>query len=161
MRNLDEHTITEAVLDRHSDAPDLRLKEVMTSLVRRLHAFAREVQLTEAEWETGIRFLTEVGHLTDAKRQEFILLSDTLGLSMLVTAMANRKPAGCTEATVFGPFFVEGAPVHHNGDDVANGASGEPAPNAEIDPLSVRGIRHLLQMAFDGVRPTMQSFQEE
>jgi hydroxyquinol 1,2-dioxygenase len=126
MRNLDEHTITEAVLARHDDAPDPRLKEIMTSLVRHLHAFAREVQLTEAEWEAGIRFLTDVGHLTDAKRQEFILLSDTLGLSMLVTAMANRKPAGCTEATVFGPFFVEGAPVHHNGDDVTNGASGEP-----------------------------------
>jgi hydroxyquinol 1,2-dioxygenase len=126
MRNLDENTITEAVLARHENTPDARLKAVMTSLVRHLHAFAREVQLTEAEWQAGIRFLTEVGHITDDKRQEFILLSDTLGLSMLVTAMANRKPAGCTEATVFGPFFVDGAPAHRNGDDIANGAGGEP-----------------------------------
>jgi hydroxyquinol 1,2-dioxygenase len=84
------------------------------------------VNLSEREWEQGIRFLTDVGHITDDKRQEFILLSDTLGLSMLVTAMANRKPAGCTEATVFGPFFVDGAPEYANGADVANGASGEP-----------------------------------
>src|SRR5258708_7954871 len=126
MRNLDENTITEAVLVRHDHATDGRLKTIVTSLVRHLHAFAREVNLTEGEWEQGIRFLTDVGHITDDKRQEFILLSDTLGLSMLVSAMANRKPAGCTEATVFGPFFVEGAPADENGDDVANGARGEP-----------------------------------
>lgn len=126
MRNLDEHTITEAVLARHEHAADERLKTIVTSLVRHLHAFAREVNLTESEWEQGIHFLTDIGHITDDKRQEFILLSDTLGLSMLVTAMANRKPPGCTEATVFGPFFVEDAPVYQNGDDVANGANGEP-----------------------------------
>jgi hydroxyquinol 1,2-dioxygenase len=126
MRNLDEHTITEAVLARHEHAADKRLKTIVTSLVRHLHAFAREVNLTESEWEQGIHFLTDIGHITDDKRQEFILLSDTLGLSMLVTAMANRKPPGCTEATVFGPFFVEDAPVYQNGDDVANGANGEP-----------------------------------
>jgi hydroxyquinol 1,2-dioxygenase len=126
MRNLDEHTITEAVLARHEHAADERLKTIVTSLVRHLHAFAREVNLTESEWERGIHFLTDIGHITDDKRQEFILLSDTLGLSMLVTAMANRKPPGCTEATVFGPFFVEDAPVYQNGDDVANGANGEP-----------------------------------
>jgi hydroxyquinol 1,2-dioxygenase len=126
MRNLDEHTITDVVLARHADAPDPRLKDIMTSLVKHLHAFAREVRLTEREWESAIGFLTEVGHITDEKRQEFILLSDTLGLSMLVTAMANVRPAGCTEATVFGPFFVDGAPEHGNGDDIANGATGEP-----------------------------------
>jgi hydroxyquinol 1,2-dioxygenase len=126
MRNLDENTITAAVLARHEHAPDERLKTIVTSLVRHLHAFAREVDLTEREWEAGIHFLTEVGHITDERRQEFILLSDTLGLSMLVTAMAHRKPAGCTEATVFGPFFVDDAPQYRNGDDVANGARGEP-----------------------------------
>jgi len=126
MRNLDENTITQAVLARLEHATDERLKDIVTSLVRHLHAFAREVNLTEAEWEQGIQFLTGVGHFTDDKRQEFILLSDTLGLSTLVTAMANRKPLGCTEATVFGPFFVEGAPEYQNGDDVANGARGEP-----------------------------------
>ena len=126
MRNLSEDTITQAVLARHKDAPDARLKEVMTALVQHLHAFAREVNLTEAEWFEGIRFLTDVGHINDEKRQEFILLSDTLGLSMLVTAMNNRKPEGCTEATVFGPFHVDGAPRYPLGADVANGARGEP-----------------------------------
>jgi hydroxyquinol 1,2-dioxygenase len=126
MRNLNENTITDAVLARLAEATDERLKEIVTSLVRHLHAFARETQLTEAEWEAGIRFLTEVGHMTDERRQEFILLSDTLGLSTLVTAMNHRKPEGCTEATVFGPFFVDNAPAYNNGDDVANGAQGEP-----------------------------------
>lgn len=126
MRNIDEDTITRAVIARHAQAPDARLRDVMTSLVQHLHAFAREVRLTEAEWFEGIRFLTETGHITDDRRQEFILLSDVLGLSTLVTALNNRKPAGCTEATVFGPFHVEGAPHYAHGDDVANGARGEP-----------------------------------
>lgn len=131
MKNLDADTITEAVIARLADTPDPRLKQVLTSLVRHLHAFAREVRLTEAEWFQGIDFLTRVGHITDDKRQEFILLSDTLGLSMLTVAMNNEKPAGCTEATVFGPFYVEGAPAYALGDDVANGAAGV--------PCSVRG----------------------
>ena len=126
MRNIDEHTITEAVIERHANAPDPRLRQIMTNLVAHLHDFAREVRLTEAEWFEGIRFLTETGHLCDDKRQEFILLSDVLGLSMLVTAQNQAKPAGCTEATVFGPFHVEGAPHYEHGADVANGAPGEP-----------------------------------
>lgn len=126
MRNVDEDSITQIVLARHAEAPNARLREIMTSAVQHLHAFAREVALTEAEWFEGIRFLTEIGHITDDNRQEFILLSDTLGLSMLVTALNNRKPEGCTESTVFGPFFVENAPHYENGDDVANGAKGEP-----------------------------------
>ncbi|MFY9512806.1 MAG: intradiol ring-cleavage dioxygenase [Rubrivivax sp.] len=126
MRKINEDTITQAVIARHAEAPDARLRDVMTSLVQHLHAFAREVQLSEAEWFEGIRFLTEAGHITDDKRQEFILLSDTLGLSTLVTALNHKKPAGCTEATVFGPFHVEGAPHYDCGDDVANGAKGEP-----------------------------------
>ena len=126
MRNIDEDTITQAVIARHAQAADPRLRELMTSLVQHLHAFAREVGLTEAEWFEGIRFLTEAGHITDAKRQEFILLSDVLGLSTLVTALNHRKPRGCTEATVFGPFHVEGAPHYEHGAEVANGAPGEP-----------------------------------
>jgi hydroxyquinol 1,2-dioxygenase len=98
----------------------------MDSLVRHLHDFAREVQLTEAEWASGIDFLTRVGKITDDKRQEFILLSDVLGLSTLVTAQCNRRPTGCTEATVFGPFYVPDAPAYRNGEDISNGASGEP-----------------------------------
>ena len=126
MRNVDEDTITQIVLERHAEGANPRLNEIMTHLVQHLHAFAREVRLTEEEWFKGIEFLTAAGHMTDDKRQEFILLSDTLGLSMLVTAMNNRKPAGCTESTVLGPFFVADAPEYRNGDDVANGAKGEP-----------------------------------
>lgn len=126
MRNLNQHTITQAVLNRLETTPDARLKEIMGSLVRHLHDFAREVKLTEAEWLEGIQFLTATGHMCDDKRQEFILLSDTLGLSMLTVAMNNDKPAGCTEPTVFGPFFLENAPEFELGADVANGALGEP-----------------------------------
>jgi len=126
MRNLDRNTITEAVLARHAAAADPRFKHIMTSLVNHLHAFAREVELTEEEWFKGIEFLTRCGHITDDRRQEFILLSDVLGLSMLTVAMNNDKPQGCTEATVFGPFHVEGAPHYELGADIANGARGIP-----------------------------------
>jgi hydroxyquinol 1,2-dioxygenase len=126
VRNLNQDTITQAVIARFAQTPDPRLKEIMTSLVQHLHAFAREVKLTEAEWMAGIQFLTATGQKCNDQRQEFILLSDTLGLSMLTVAMNNDKPAGCTEATVFGPFHVEGAPHYEHGDDVANGAVGEP-----------------------------------
>jgi hydroxyquinol 1,2-dioxygenase len=126
MRNLDEHTITQAVLERFSNTPDPRLKEIIFSLVQHLHDFARDVRLTEEEWLEGIKFLTRAGHITDDKRQEFILISDTLGLSMLTVAMNNQKPDGCTEATVVGPFHVENAPVYNLGDDVGNGAIGTP-----------------------------------
>lgn len=126
MPSLDEHSITDEVLRRNGPNADPRLRQVMASLVRHLHDFAREVELTEAEWFEGIRFLTETGHITDDRRQEFILLSDTLGLSTLVTAQNQRKPTGCTEATVFGPFHVEDAPAVEDGGDVARGAPGEP-----------------------------------
>ncbi|MGE0800497.1 MAG: intradiol ring-cleavage dioxygenase [Lautropia sp.] len=147
MRNLDEDNITQAVIASHAGAPDVRLRELMTSLVQHLHEFARETRLTTAEWQQGIEFLTAVGHMTTAQRQEFILLSDVLGLSMLVTAQNEKHPAGCTEATVFGPFHVPGAPRFENGSDIANGApgiacrvtgrvvdlGGEPIAGAEID----------------------------
>lgn len=126
MRNLNQDTITQAVIARFADTPDARLKEIMTSLVQHLHAFAREIKLTEDEWMKGIEFLTATGQMCDEKRQEFILLSDTLGLSMLMVSMNNDKPQGCTEPTVFGPFFLEEAPRFSLGEDVANGARGEP-----------------------------------
>jgi hydroxyquinol 1,2-dioxygenase len=94
--------------------------------VRHLHDFAREVKLTEAEWAEGVRFLTATGQKCDERRQEFILLSDVLGLSMLTVAQNNEKPYGCTEATVFGPFHVAGAPAFDDGADIANGAAGRP-----------------------------------
>ena len=136
MRNLDQNTITEAVLARHANTEDPRLKAIMASLVKHLHAFAREVKLTEAEWFQGIEFMTRCGHITSETRQEFILLSDVLGLSMLTVAMNNDKPAGCTEATVFGPFHVEGAPHYELGADIANGARGIPC----LVRGTVRGI---------------------
>lgn len=126
MRNVNQHTITQAVIDRLADTPDPRLKTVLTSLVQHLHDFAREVRLTEQEWLQGIQYLTATGKMCDDKRQEFILLSDVLGLSMLTVSMNNDKPKGCTESTVFGPFHVEGAPHFADGDDLANGAVGKP-----------------------------------
>jgi hydroxyquinol 1,2-dioxygenase len=126
MRNLNEDNITQAVLERFSKTPDPRLKEIISSLVKHLHDFARETKLTEEEWMKGIQFLTATGQMCDDKRQEFILLSDTLGLSALLVAQNNKKPDGCTEATVFGPFYVEGAPHYQDGEDVSNGATGEP-----------------------------------
>jgi hydroxyquinol 1,2-dioxygenase len=124
--DIDELTITQAVVEAQAKCGNPRLKQVMESLVRHLHDFAREVELTEKEWLLAIEFLTQTGHITDDKRQEFILLSDTLGLSTLVTAQNNAKPAGCTESTVFGPFFVDGAPKYINGEDISNGAKGQP-----------------------------------
>jgi hydroxyquinol 1,2-dioxygenase len=138
MINIDQWTITNAVLETHGGAKSARLREIMDGLVRHLHEFAREVHLTEAEWTAGIDFLTRVGHITDDKRQEFILLSDVLGLSTLVTAQNNSKPAGCTEATVFGPFFVADAPRYRNGDDISNGANGEPC----FVSGTIRGVGH-------------------
>ena len=91
--------ITQAVLDRLADDADPRFKQIITAVVKHAHALAREVDLTPAEWMNAIQFLTKVGQTCDAKRQEFILLSDTLGISMLVVAMNNAKPPGATEAT--------------------------------------------------------------
>ncbi|EIJ46059.1 6-chlorohydroxyquinol-1,2-dioxygenase [Herbaspirillum sp. GW103] len=136
MLNLNEDTITQAVLARHAGMADERLRQIVTSLVQHLHAFAREVRLTEEEWFAGIRFLTETGQLCSDKRQEFILLSDTLGLSTLVMAQQHHKPAGCTEATVFGPFHVEDSPVYPLGADISNGAKGQPC----FVSGSVRGL---------------------
>lgn len=126
MRNLDEQTITQAVLGRNAQTGDRRLHEILTSLVQHLHAFARETRLTEAEWEKGIEFLTAVGQICSPTRQEFILLSDTLGLSTLVIAQNHKKPEGCTEATVFGPFHVQGAPQVDLGADISGGLTGTP-----------------------------------
>lgn len=126
MININEQTITQAVIESFAGCEDSRLRTVLSSLVHHLHDFAREVHLTEKEWLAGVKFLTDAGHITNDKRQEFILLSDTLGLSTLITAQNNQHPVGCTEATVFGPFFVENAPEICNGDDIANGANGEP-----------------------------------
>ncbi|MGY5010234.1 intradiol ring-cleavage dioxygenase [Streptomyces sp. 900105755] len=121
-----EAEITRQVLDSFGDCTDPRLKEVLESLVRHLHAFVREVRLTEDEWSKGIDFLTRAGHITHDRRQEFILLSDVLGASMQTVAVNNQAYGDATEATVFGPFFVEENPEIENGGDIAFGAAGEP-----------------------------------
>src|SRR5215207_3864705 len=110
MRNLTESNLTEAVLGKIEGATDARFKQIMTSLIKHVHAFVREVELTEAEWHAGIQFLTATGQKCDDKRQEIILLSDTLGVSMLVDAINHRGATGATETTVLGPFYVEAAP---------------------------------------------------
>jgi catechol 1,2-dioxygenase len=109
MRNLTEANVTDAVLQQFAAASDPRLKEVMAALVRHLHAFAREVQLTEAEWLQSVQFLTRTGQRCDAVRQEFILLSDTLGLSTLVDALNHQRSAPATENSLLGPFFRDNA----------------------------------------------------
>ena len=122
--SVDEHALTEAVLGRLANCHDGRFRQVMTSLIRHLHGFVRDVEPTEDEWFAAIRFLTATGQKCDDKRQEFILMSDTLGVSMLVDAINHRFPAGATESTVFGPFFVEGAPAFGMWADLSNGARG-------------------------------------
>jgi catechol 1,2-dioxygenase len=122
-----EEQITHNVLDSMAQTPDPRLKTVMTSLIRHLHAFIREVDLTEEEWMSGIQFLTRTGQMCDDKRQEFILLSDTLGVSMLVDAINHRKSGGATESTVFGPFYRAGAKELPMGASISLDGHGEPA----------------------------------
>ena len=125
-RNLADEDLTQAVLASFAEAQPERFQQIVQSLVKHLHAFVKDVALTEEEWFRGIDFLTRTGYITDEKRQEFILLSDVLGVSMLVIGLNNKKPAEATASTVFGPFFFEGSPAFANGDDIANGASGEP-----------------------------------
>jgi protocatechuate 3,4-dioxygenase beta subunit len=119
--------ITASVLASLEGCDDDRLRELMQALARHLHAFATEVGLTESEWEEAIRVLTATGHITDERRQEFILWSDALGLSMLVDALANPLPEGATESTVLGPFYVPGSPARDYGESMAEEPAGTPA----------------------------------
>jgi protocatechuate 3,4-dioxygenase beta subunit len=142
-----EHLVTDEVVERLEGTPDPRLREIMVSLVRHLHAFAVDVGLTESEWMTGIQFLTDVGHMTDEVRQEFILLSDTLGLSSLVVELTHGAESIVTESTILGPFYVDNPPVRELGDNMAEGDPGEtlvvsgfvrssdgtPLPHAQLD----------------------------
>ena len=121
-----ETTLTDAVIARLSGDADPRFRRVMQSLIRHLHDFVRDVELTEEEWFEAIKFLTATGQKCDDKRQEFILMSDVLGVSMLVDAINHRSSGGTTETTVLGPFFVHGAPEIDNGGDMAAGWNGEP-----------------------------------
>jgi hydroxyquinol 1,2-dioxygenase len=127
MREFDEKSISAAVIGRLSECDDPRFKRVMTALVTHLHDFIREVQLTEAEWIAAIEFLTDVGKTCTPKRQECILLSDTLGVSVLVITLNHPADQGSIESTVLGPFYWEGAPDLPLGSNLAEGVKGEPA----------------------------------
>ncbi|HEY1273951.1 MAG TPA: dioxygenase [Thermoleophilaceae bacterium] len=139
--------LLEKVLDSYEGTPDARLREIMLSLVRHLHGFVNDVQLTQDEWMAAIGILTATGDITDDRRQEFILWSDTLGISMLVDALANPLPEGAMESTVMGPFYVPGSPRREYGADLREGPGGtaawvhgqvqsldgEPIAGAELD----------------------------
>jgi hydroxyquinol 1,2-dioxygenase len=117
---------TKKVLKRYEDIPNPRLREVMQAAVKPLHAFVSEVKPTGEEWFKAIQYLTAIGHKCDDKRQEFILLSDTLGVSMLVDDINNRRVAGATPSTVEGPFHIPNSPEVADGGDMAKGAPGIP-----------------------------------
>ncbi len=121
-----EESSVETVNGRMGGTVSPRMAEVMSCLVRHLHAFAKEIHLTQAEWDLGIDFLTKTGQICSAERQEFILLSDVLGFSMLVDAINNRRPPGATENTVFGPFHVEDAPRRAMGENICLDGKGDP-----------------------------------
>jgi catechol 1,2-dioxygenase len=128
---MSEGELTGAVLERLQATGDARLREIMMALIRHLHGFVSEVRLTGDEWLAGIRFLTATGQACTDQRQEFILLSDTLGVSMLVDLLAEQPSAGgagfATESTVVGPFYVANSPEREFGASIAERPSGEPA----------------------------------
>jgi hydroxyquinol 1,2-dioxygenase len=142
-----EETAADAVVDSFANTQDPRLRELLTSLVRHLHAFVRDTEPTIGEWQRAIEFLTATGQKCDDERQEFILLSDVLGISMLVETINNRKTAGATESTVLGPFHVVASPRRELGDTIdlvgtgtpcvvegrVLSADGTPLPGAELD----------------------------
>jgi hydroxyquinol 1,2-dioxygenase len=124
MREFDEQSVTQAVIARLADCQDPRFAHIMTALVTHLHDFVREVKLTESEWFTAVQFLTDVGKACTDKRQEFILLSDTLGVSVLVITLNHPAHEGSVESTVQGPFYWEGAPELPRGSNLAEGGEG-------------------------------------
>ncbi|MDS0136912.1 MULTISPECIES: dioxygenase [unclassified Amycolatopsis] len=126
MQLVTEDNITELAAQRWASAHDPRTAEVMAALVRHLHAFAREVRLSEPEWMAAMRWLTETGRISDEKREEFILASDVLGLSMLVVQMNHAFDAKATPATVLGPFHIDGSPEKDFGGDMSDGVGGTP-----------------------------------
>ncbi|MGE7139295.1 intradiol ring-cleavage dioxygenase [Luteibacter sp. NPDC031894] len=169
MRQLTEESLTHAVLAATDTSVDPRTRDVANALIRHLHAFVREIEPSEAEWLKGIEFLTRTGHTCDANRQEFILLSDTLGVSMLVDAINHRRPGNVTESTVLGPFHVHGAPALPMGANLAEGVdggspafvegrvldgNGKPIAGARLDVWQVRPDR--LYDVQDPEQPSMQ-----
>ena len=148
IKRFSEKKLTGEVIRRMKKTKDKRLKQVMASFVKHMHAFVRDVKPTPEEWFAGIQFLTETGHWSTGKRQEFILMSDTLGVSMLVDALNYKAGEGATQSTVLGPFHREQAPEYQLGDSISKNASdgepcivsgtvkdskGKPVANAKLD----------------------------
>ncbi|MEU1597618.1 dioxygenase [Streptomyces sp. NPDC005708] len=126
MRDLNSETITHEVIATLDGVKDPRTARILEALVRHAHAFVREVALTEEEWATGIDFLTRTGHLCSPTRQEFILLSDVLGVTMLVDALNHQRESVATENSVLGPYFREDRPEHSHAADISAGLTGIP-----------------------------------
>lgn len=125
MTDFSESALTEAVLAQVGQAPGPRARQISEALVRHLHAFVAEIEPTQAEWGQAIDTLTRIGQLCTDTRQEFILLSDVLGVSMLVDAINHRLPGAATETTVLGPFYVDNPPEFPLGADIAEHLQGE------------------------------------
>lgn len=118
--------LTARVLASVAGAPSARTREILRGVVTHLHALACELALTEPEWAAAVDFVTRVGQKSDSRRQETILLSDVLGLSMLVVGINHPSTERATASTVFGPFFTPDSPAFANGDDISGGAPGSP-----------------------------------
>jgi hydroxyquinol 1,2-dioxygenase len=116
--DVDTHTLTDEVIRSFQDTPDARTKTILTSLVHHLHDFVRDIEPSLAEWETAIGFLTGVGQKCDPVRQEFVLLSDVLGISMLVETINDQQAPGATDSTVLGPFHMTESPLRQHGDTI-------------------------------------------
>jgi len=140
---VDQNTITDVALEQMSTTANPRLKQIMDSLVRHLHDFAREVDLKPEEWLEGIKFLTAVGQTCTPNRQEFILLSDTLGLSSLITSLHDERTrdSSSTTASLLGPFYRQSSPQKALGDSiVANPGVAEIAVYGRVTDAQGRGI---------------------
>ncbi|WP_331772968.1 6-chlorohydroxyquinol-1,2-dioxygenase (plasmid) [Embleya sp. NBC_00888] len=160
-----EEGSVEVVAESFADTPNPRLKQLMTSLVEHLHAFVKDVEPTEEEWQDAVDFLTDVGHMCDSTRQEFVLLSDVLGVSMLVNAINHRKTAGATDSTVLGPFHMVESPerelgatisLDHNGEPCVfagqvRSSDGTPLPGARVDVWQANGAGY-----YDVQQPEVQ-----
>jgi hydroxyquinol 1,2-dioxygenase len=135
-----EDNLTDVAMERWKDIPDPRLRQIMQSLIKHLHGFVRDIGPTQAEWAVAIDWLTRTGKLSSEKRQEFILTSDVLGVSMLVDAINHRRPSRATPSTVEGPFHVPNAPAIANGGNMAQGALR--GPTRRQGPVDARPLPH-------------------